>query len=112
MPIDHGGAAIGSDTQAGSEARLSQVVVARTVDEVESLRKIWETAGVSDLDSDIDYFLTVVRYGSFVVRPHVVLIRRPGRPALMAIRAGRPGRRISTTCGRTTNDPYLTTVRK
>ena len=86
MPIDHGRAAIGRGIQAGgSEARLSRVVVARTVDEVESLRKIWETAGVSDLDSDIDYFLTVVRYGSFVVRPHVVLIRHPGRPVLMAI---------------------------
>jgi hypothetical protein len=85
IPITHGAAAIGSGAQAGSEACSSQVVVARTVDELESLRKIWETAGVSDLDSDIDYFLAVVRYGSFVVRPHVVLIRRPGRPTLMAI---------------------------
>jgi Acetyltransferase (GNAT) domain len=85
IPITHGGAAVGSGAQAGAEARPGQVIVARTVDEVESLREIWEAAGVSDIDSDIDYFLAVVRYGPFVVRPHVVLIRRPGRPALMAI---------------------------
>jgi hypothetical protein len=85
IPITHRAAANGSGTQAGSGAYPGQVVVGRTVDEVESLRKIWETAGVNDLDSDIDYFLTVVRHGSFVVRPHVVLVSRPGHPALMAI---------------------------
>jgi len=67
------------------ETRPDQVVVARTVEEAESMRGDWETAGVSDIDSDIDYFLTVVRHGPHVVRPHVVLIRRPGRPALMGI---------------------------
>jgi hypothetical protein len=71
--------------RAGSETQPDQVVVARTVEEVESLRGDWETAGVRDIDSDIDYFLTVVRHAPHVARPHVVLIRRPGRPALMAI---------------------------
>jgi hypothetical protein len=69
----------------GSGTGPGQVVVARTVEEVESLREIWETAGVSDIDSDIDYFLTVVSHVPGVVRPHVVLIKRPGRPALMAV---------------------------
>jgi len=68
-----------------SATRAGQVVVARTVEEVEGLRGEWESAGVSDIDSDIDYFLTVVRHGPNVVRPHVVLIRRPGRPSLLAV---------------------------
>ena len=63
----------------------SQVVVARTAEEVEGLREVWEAAGVSDIDSDIDYFLTVVRHAPGVVRPHVVLIQRPGQSALMAV---------------------------
>ena len=71
--------------QARPETCPSQVVVARTEDEAESLRQIWEAAGVCDIDSDIDYFLTVVRHAPGVVRPHVVLIRRPGRPVLMAV---------------------------
>lgn len=59
--------------------------MARTVEEVENLREDWETAGVCDLDSDIDYFLAVIRHAPNVIRPHVVLIRRPGCPALMGI---------------------------
>jgi hypothetical protein len=70
---------------AATETRQRQVVVARTLEEVEALRKIWETAGVSDIDSDIDYFLTVVRNAPNVTRPHVVLIQRPGLPALLAV---------------------------
>jgi GT2 family glycosyltransferase len=72
-------------TQSRLETSPSQVVVARTEDEVESLREVWEAAGVGDIDSDIDYFLTVVKNVPSIVRPHVVLIRRPGRPALMGI---------------------------
>jgi len=68
-----------------SGTRAGQVVVARTVEEVEGLRGEWEAAGVSDIDSDIDYFLTVVKNAPGVVRPHVVLIRRPGRPSLLAV---------------------------
>ena len=71
--------------QAGSGTHPSQVVVARTVEEVEGLREAWETSRVSDIDSDIDYFLTVVRHAPGVLRPHVVLIRRPGQLALMAV---------------------------
>ncbi len=71
--------------RAGSETLPGQMIVARTVEEVESLRDTWETVGVRDIDSDIDYFLTVVRNAPHVVRPHVVLVRRPGQPALMGI---------------------------
>lgn len=67
------------------KACLSHVSVARSVDDVEGLRDIWEAARVSSLDADIDYFLSVVKHASRTVRPHVVLIRRPSEPPLMAI---------------------------
>jgi CelD/BcsL family acetyltransferase involved in cellulose biosynthesis len=60
-----------------------RVTVARTVDEVEALRPAWERLPVGDIDADIDYFLTVIRHRSEVVRPHVVLIERDGAPRLM-----------------------------
>jgi CelD/BcsL family acetyltransferase involved in cellulose biosynthesis len=68
-----------------ASASEQRVVVARTVAEVEGLRSAWEAAGVADIDSDLDYFLTVVRNAANVVRPHVVLLRRDGLPDLMAI---------------------------
>jgi CelD/BcsL family acetyltransferase involved in cellulose biosynthesis len=68
-----------------SGTRAGLVVVARTVEEVEGLRGEWQAAGVGDIDSDIDYFLAVVTNAPQVVRPHVVLIRRPGRRPLLAV---------------------------
>lgn len=69
----------------GSRENSSQVTVARSMEEVEALRGVWETIGVADIDSDIDYFLTVARNSPNVLRPHVILVQRPGRPTLMAI---------------------------
>ena len=96
--------------QAGSEADLSEVIVARTVDEVESLRVVWEAAGVRDIDSDIDYFLTVVRCLPGVLGPHVVLVRRAGRPPLVAV-ARLEWRRMPLTIGyRTMMQPRLRAI--
>jgi GT2 family glycosyltransferase len=64
---------------------VSQNFVARTLDDVEGLRSAWDAADVDDIDSHIDYFLTVLRHASNVIRPHVVLLRRPGMADLMAI---------------------------
>ena len=64
---------------------LPDVVVATGVDGVEALRDAWQSAGVGDLDSDIDYFLGVVRNAPWVIRPHVVCIRRAGKPDLFGI---------------------------
>lgn len=64
---------------------LPNVVVATSVDQVEALRDAWQSAGVNNLDSDIDYFLTVVRSSPSVIRPHVVCLRRPGMPDLFGI---------------------------
>lgn len=59
--------------------------MARSIDEVESLRPLWERLQGTDLPSDIDYFLTVARYNPAVVRPHVVVVRPPdAQPTVLA----------------------------
>lgn len=64
---------------------LPDVVVATSVDQVEELRDAWQSACASNIDSDIDYFLTVVRNAPWVIKPYVVCIRRPGKPDLFGI---------------------------
>jgi hypothetical protein len=62
-----------------------QVTVARTVEEVEALRPAWEKLHIVNIDSDIDYFLTVINVSPDVIRPHVVHINRPGMPDLFGL---------------------------
>lgn len=61
------------------------VTVARTLDQVEALRAVWNSLPVTDIDSDIDYFMTVVRHATQVVSPYVVHIRRDDGADLMAV---------------------------
>ena len=61
------------------------VTVARTVDEVEALRPVWERLPVDNMDADIDHFLTVVRHRREVLRPHVIRVERPGRPDMLVV---------------------------
>src|SRR5687768_130651 len=61
------------------------VTVARTVDEVEALRPVWERLPVDNMDADIDHFLTVVRHRREVLRPHVIHVERPGRPDMLVV---------------------------
>lgn len=49
-----------------------RVEVARTVEEVEALRPVWERLEKRYVNSDIDFFLTHVRHAPGVLRPHVV----------------------------------------
>ena len=51
-----------------------RTTVARTVEEVESLRPHFQRQPSPNVDSDLDYFLTVVRHLPSVVAPHVVLL--------------------------------------
>jgi CelD/BcsL family acetyltransferase involved in cellulose biosynthesis len=62
-----------------------EVTVARTIEEIEELREIWEALPLSNVDSDIDHFLAVLGASTDVVRPHVVRIRRRDRPDLFGI---------------------------
>jgi hypothetical protein len=57
------------------------VRVCRTVQEVEALRDAW--SGFSHPDADLDVFLEVVRDRPEVLRPHVVVVERQGRPAAL-----------------------------
>lgn len=61
------------------------VTVATSRDEVEGLRQLWSEQRIVDLDSDIDYFLTVVDSLPGVLGPHVVCIARDGRPPLLVV---------------------------
>jgi hypothetical protein len=63
----------------------ADVAVASTPDEVEQLRGLWQTMVVPNLDADIDYFLTVVAHLPGVISPHVLTVRRRGRPAMIVV---------------------------
>jgi CelD/BcsL family acetyltransferase involved in cellulose biosynthesis len=62
----------------------SQVRVLRTVAEVEQIRAIW-SAWPSHRDSDFDFCLGFVWSDKKVIRPHVILIYRDGRPEAMLV---------------------------
>lgn len=54
------------------------VTVARTESEVRALRDTWDELDVPDMDSDLDYFLTVTAADPAAVRPHVVTVDLAG----------------------------------
>jgi CelD/BcsL family acetyltransferase involved in cellulose biosynthesis len=61
------------------------VNVARTLEEVEALRPVWERIDWPNPEADIDYFTGVLTTSPEILRPHVIHVDRPGRPPLMAI---------------------------
>jgi GNAT acetyltransferase-like protein len=63
----------------------SEVVTARTPDEVEQLRSGWESFALLTVHHDPDYHLAKLRTRPEMVRPHVVLVERDGRPTALAI---------------------------
>jgi CelD/BcsL family acetyltransferase involved in cellulose biosynthesis len=77
-------AASHEDTTSAQPGR-DRVAVARTVDEVEALRTLWEQLPVDNMDADIDHYLTVVRHRREVLRPHVIHVERPGRPGMLVV---------------------------
>ncbi|HSK15154.1 MAG TPA: GNAT family N-acetyltransferase [Gaiellaceae bacterium] len=64
---------------------MNGVTVARTVEEAESLRPVWERLQGPSLAADPDYFLTHVRHAQTIVRPHVVGGEEGGRPAALIV---------------------------
>ena len=56
-----------------------QIQVLRTRTELEEVRHVWES-WPGHRDSDMDVYLTVLRSGKGVERPHVVVIYRGGQP--------------------------------
>jgi hypothetical protein len=61
------------------------VSVATTLAEVEALRNTWNSFSVTDIDSDIDYFLSVVSHGDQQTEPHVLHIRRVAGHDLLVV---------------------------
>ena len=61
------------------------MTLASTPQEVQDLRTTWQSMSVSNLDADIDYFLTVVTHLPGVIAPHVLLVERSGRPAMIVV---------------------------
>jgi hypothetical protein len=61
------------------------VSVARTLEEVESLRPVWERLEGEHINSDMDFYMAHVRHAPQVVRPHVVLVEEGGEPAGLAV---------------------------
>ncbi|WP_157157439.1 GNAT family N-acetyltransferase [Diaminobutyricimonas sp. LJ205] len=61
------------------------VSVARTTDEVEALRPLWSSLPVSNLDADIDYFLTVVEKHPSVISPYVLSVTPAGREPMLVV---------------------------
>ena len=61
------------------------VHVARTLEEVEALRPVWERVAWPNPEADIDYFTAVVSSFPEIERPHVIHVDRPGRPPLIAV---------------------------
>jgi CelD/BcsL family acetyltransferase involved in cellulose biosynthesis len=63
----------------------TRVTVARTIEDVERLRDVWEAMEPERLTADLDYHLTVLRHAPTVVRPHVALLERDGNPVALAV---------------------------
>jgi CelD/BcsL family acetyltransferase involved in cellulose biosynthesis len=61
------------------------VETARTEEEVERLRDWWEHLPVTDVDANLDYFLTVVRTDPTVRRPHVMRITPAGEQPVLVV---------------------------
>jgi CelD/BcsL family acetyltransferase involved in cellulose biosynthesis len=72
---------------AGVAGGARVVSVARTAEQVESLRAAWTSMLGDSVQTDIDYFLWSLREEPQVVRPHVLVVERDGRPdAIVAAR--------------------------
>jgi len=68
-----------------TRAGQSAVTVATTTEQVNALRSLWQSMSVSNLDADIDYFLTVVAHLPGVIAPHVLRVDRTGRPPMIIV---------------------------
>jgi hypothetical protein len=61
------------------------ITIARSIQEVEKTRNLWEEIPPTHPIGDIDYFLTEVSLRKEFVRPHVIVLRRDGIPEAMLI---------------------------
>jgi CelD/BcsL family acetyltransferase involved in cellulose biosynthesis len=69
----------------GAPADGGAIDVVTSVDDVLRMRDRWRSYPIADIDSDIDYFLTVIAHAKNVISPFVVRLEQPGCPDLVAI---------------------------
>jgi CelD/BcsL family acetyltransferase involved in cellulose biosynthesis len=83
QPAD--GPALFDDAQehARPVSRQADTWVARTADDVESIRPLWQDRQGGCFTADIDVFLTNVRHNPEIVRPHVVVVGEGDSAALV-----------------------------
>jgi CelD/BcsL family acetyltransferase involved in cellulose biosynthesis len=76
---------LGKNARRPRRAPTADVWVARTIEDVEAIRPLWEAAqaGSGAITTDIDVYLANVRYNTEVVRPHVLVTDRAGRTSLV-----------------------------
>lgn len=60
------------------------IKVARSAEEIESLREIWEKWQCHP-NADIDFYLTIINSREEIIRPHVMVIGKNGKPETMVI---------------------------
>jgi hypothetical protein len=68
-------------TQIGTSDRLE---VIRTVADLEGLRRFWQSRA-TDRDGDLDFYLFIIGASPEAARPHVLIVRRDGKPDAMLI---------------------------
>jgi hypothetical protein len=61
-----------------------EVMVGRSVDDVEKLRNVWQMMQWHP-NADIDFYLTILRVRSEIVRPHVIYISKQGSPEAILV---------------------------
>lgn len=69
----------------GSGPGSTEIAVARSVEEVEQLRPVWASLPVRDIDSDIDYYLTVVRTSHRSIGPYVIHLQGEQRRDIIVV---------------------------
>jgi len=85
-----------------SNTAASTVLVAKTTSQVEAWRQWWATMPLTNVDADIDYFLSVVAHDPAVVAPYVLRVEAAGQAPVLVVgrlvderfRARLPGVRI------------------
>lgn len=61
-----------------------EIRIARSLPEVEALRDSWSSWG-GHRDSDIDFYLMIVKSYSEVIRPHVITLYKEGKPVAVLV---------------------------
>lgn len=62
----------------------AQIRVLKSLPELEEIRPFWES-WLGNRDSDLDFYLTVLQSNPRILRPHVIVIYRGGRPDAMLV---------------------------